>query len=76
MLMDIELKNLVEQKTQHTIEQLQAETISECRVRVEAERGASMQFPRLFPLIGRGNIMGEFALSQKEVDKQLDWALR
>jgi hypothetical protein len=70
-------EQIVEQKTHRTIAQLQNETISECRARVEAERGAPMRFPRMFPLIGRGgNQMGEFILTRKQVDEQVDWALR
>ena len=76
MPMNAELVRLIERKTGKTIDQLQTETISERRGEIEAAQGKPMRLLRLFPFIGRGSVMGDFILSHREVDKQLDRALR
>lgn len=76
MSMNTELLRLIERKTGKTIDQLQSETLSERRKYVESTHGGPMKLIRLFPFVGRGSVMGDYLLSHKEVDRQLEHATR
>lgn len=76
MALNTELLRLIERKTGKSIDLLQSEPLSERRREVEAKHGKPIRLLRLFPFIGRGSVMGEFLLSHKDVNKQLDRAIR
>lgn len=74
--MNSDLLCLIERKTGVSIGNLQSGTISERRSAVEAKLHKPMRILRLFPFIGRRSVMGEFVLSHREINRQLDYALR
>ncbi|MDD4017313.1 MAG: hypothetical protein PHV28_05145 [Kiritimatiellae bacterium] len=51
-------------------------TLDRQRSSVERQQGHRLVFRRAFPVIGRGNIMGDRTLSREEVNLLVDKALR
>ena len=76
MTMNVELLRLIERKAGKSIETLQSETLGKHRSEAEAKHREPMRVSQLFPFVGRGSVMGDFLLSHKEINKQLDHAIR
>lgn len=66
----------IERKTGKTIAELQRETLSERRERMETLHGRVMRIVTFFPFIGRGTVMGDHIMSHEEVEKQFKKAVR
>lgn len=65
----------IEKRSGQSISEMRQEPLDEKRVRFEKKSGKEIRFTRNFPLLGRGNVMGDRTLSGKQVNDLLDQAL-
>ena len=66
------VEKAIERLLGEPIEKIRNTTIDERRLLVERKTGSVTAFRRVFPLIGRGNVTTDRALTREEIEKKLD----
>jgi hypothetical protein len=70
------LESTVERVAGCKAEEIRNSTLDDQRKAVERSKGRTLEIRRHFPVIGRGNVMGDRTKSRSEIDQLLDRALR
>lgn len=70
------LERLVEQATGRSVQHIRNQTLEDDRIELERRTGRKLSFPRKFPHVGRGCIMGDRAKTHEEVDRLFEAALK
>lgn len=71
-----EFEKVIEEVTGESVSSLRNMPIDERRRITEKKFNRRMLFPSLFPIIGRGNVLGNCTISREKIESQLDEVLK